>query len=247
MSDRQGATSQDGAQGQGSGTQGQQGGQGNQQSLGDQLYGQQGQQGQSQSGTGEGQLLPGQKAGESLADYATRMTSELTRARQDAGKYRTRLRQYEGDGVDAEGQTSGGQGTQNSQGQQGGQGNQQGQGNQPDPVQARIDRLERELQAERNARKAERTTGSLTNALASAGAVNPARAVRLIDSEALQVGADGTPTQESVEAAIEALRAEMPQIFTDVRGSGDGGAGNAGAGDPDDFNAQIRRRAGIRR
>lgn len=245
MSDNQGASSQAGQQGQGSGTQASQGGgQGNQQSLGDQLYGSQGQQGQSQSGTGEGQLLPGQKAGESLADYATRMTSELTRARQDAGKYRTRLRQYEGDGVDADGQTSGGQGQQQGQGQQGTQGNQQ-QGN--DPVAARIERLERELQAERNARKAERTTSSLTNALTNAGAINPARAVRLIDSEGLQVGSDGTPTPESVQEAIEALKAEMPTIFTDTRGSGDGGAGNAGAGEPDDFNAQIRRRAGIRR
>lgn len=241
MSDNQGATSQAGAQGQGSGTQASQGGgQGNQQSLGDQLFGQQGQQGQSQSGAGEGQLLAGQKPGESLADYATRMTSELTRARQDAGKYRTRLRQYEGDGVDAEGQTSGGQGTQ-QQGQQGGQGNQQ-QG-QPDPVAARIERLERELANERNARKAERTTSSLTSALTNAGAVNPARAVRLIDSEGLQVGSDGTPTPESVQEAIEALRLEMPQIFTDVRGSGDGGAGNAGAGEAEDFNAAIRRRA----
>lgn len=245
MSDNQGARSQAGQQGQGSGSQGSQGGgQGNQQSLGDQLYGSQGQQGQSQSGTGEGQLLAGQKPGESLADYATRMTSELTRARQDAGKYRTRLRQYEGDGTDADGQTSGGQGNQ-QQGQQGNQGNQQ-QG-QPDPMAARLERLERELATERAARKSERTTSSLTNALTNAGAVNPARAVRLIDSEGLQVGSDGTPTQESVEAAIEALRAEMPQIFTDVRGSGDGGAGNAGGGEPDDFNAQIRRRAGIRR
>lgn len=245
MSDNQGAGSQAGQQGQGSGTQGSQGGgQGNQQSLGDQLYGAQGQQGQSQSGTGEGQLLAGQKPGESLADYATRMTSELTRARQDAGKYRTRLRQYEGDGTDDDGQTSGGQG-QRQQGQQGNQGNQQ-QG-QPDPMQARLDRLENELKTERAARKSERVTSSLTNALTSAGALNPARAVRLIDSDALQAGADGTPTQEAIDEAINALKAEMPTIFGDVRGSGDGGAGNAGGGEPDDFNAQIRRRAGIRR
>lgn len=244
MSDNQGAGSQAGQQGQGSGSQTSQGGgQGNQQSLGDQLYGQQGQQGQSQSGTGEDQLLEGQRAGESLADYAKRMNSELTRARNDAGRYRTRLRQYEGDDQGADNQGSGSQGNQ-QQGQQGTQGNQQ-QGT--NPLQERLDRLERELRDERNARKAERVTSSLTNALASAGAVNPARAVRLIDSDALQVGADGTLSPEVIEQAISDLRADMPQLFTDVRGSGDGGAGNAGAGDPDDFNAQIRRRAGIRR
>jgi hypothetical protein len=172
------------------------------------------------------------------------MTSELTRARQDAGKYRTRLRQYEGEGAEADNQGSGtqGQGTQAQQGQQG----QQGQ-TPLDTLSATVTRLERELQAERNERKAERITSSLTNALASAGAVNPARAARMIVATELQAGSDGTPTQESIEAAIDALRADMPQIFTDVRGSGDGGAGNTGSGESDDFNAQIRRRAGIRR
>lgn len=241
MSVNLGAGSQAGQQAQDSGSQGSQGTQSGQQSLGDQLYGQQGSQGQSQPGAGEGQLLEGQRAGESLADYAKRMNSELTRARSDAGKYRTRLRQYESE--DAGGEGNGQQANQGSENQQG----QQAGANPLATLQATVSQLQRDLTNERNARKAERTTSSLTSALASAGASNAARAVRMIDTSELQTSSDGTPTPESIEQAIEALRADMPQLFSDVRGSGDGGAGNAGGGEPDDFNAQLRKRAGIRR
>lgn len=237
MSAITGATSQVGAQGTGSGSQASQSdGQGNQQSLGDQLYGQQGQQGQNQPGAGEGQLLEGQRAGESLADYGRRMNAELVRARNDAGRYRTQLRQYEGD-------TSGNQGS----GQQGqDQGAQQGQANPVAQLTTAVQTLQRELADERAARKAEQVTTTITNALAAAGAVNPGRAVRLIDTTGLQAGSSGIPTTEAIAEAVDALKAEMPQIFGDVRGSGDGGAGNAGTGTPDDFNAQIRKRAGLR-
>jgi hypothetical protein len=229
MSDNQGASSQAGQQAQGSGSQGSQGGQSSQQqSFSEQVFGQAQQGSGTQSGTEGASLLPGQNAGESLADYAARMTSELTRARQDAGRYRTELRKY-----------------QPAEGQQGAQGQQAGaQGNDLSAITAEIATLKQELENERNARKSERTTTTLISALAQAGAVNPSRAARLIDtSTEVELAADGTPTPESVSAAIAKLKADTPGIFSDVRGSGDGGAGNIGQQAGTDFNDLIRQRA----
>jgi hypothetical protein len=231
----QGAGSQAGQQSQGSGSQGNQGSQQGQQSLGDQLYGQQsnqqggqqgGQQGTSgnQSGTGQSQSFEGQRQGESLADYVARINSELGRARGDAARYRTSLRKYEGDTQqDGEGQTE------------------------FQRLSKQFETLQRDLETERNARKADRLNSTLITALAEVGAVNPARAARLIDvDQELELGQDGTPTKESLAAAIANLQRDTPGIFKDVRGSGDGGAGNTGGVDPQDFNAAIRARAGYR-
>lgn len=239
MTERDGAGSQAGQQSQGTGAQGNQSGQQGQPSLGDQVYGAQGsgnsQQGSgtqgrqgsqsgSQSGTGEAQRLEGQREGESLADYATRLNTDLKSARQDAGRYRTQLRQFQGD------DTKGDDGLTEFQ-----------------RLQRQVETLSSDLVKERNDRKADRLGGALINALATAGAINPARAMRLIDvAKELELGQDGTPTADSMQGAIGKLKAEMPTIFTDVRGSGDGNAGNNGGADPNDFNAAIRARAGYR-
>jgi len=219
MPENQGASSQAGQQAQGSGSQESQGTQQQgtqQQSLSEQVLGKQGTQ------TGS-DLLPGQKPGESIADYSARLTSELARARQDAGRYRTELRQYTGDDAKDE------QGLTEFQ-----------------RLQKQVETLGSQLTQEQSARKAERIQSSVITALADAGALNPSRAMRLIDtSTELELGQDGTPTPESVAGAIAKLKTDMPTIFADMRGSGDGGAGNQGAGDPQDFNALIRRRAGV--
>jgi len=218
MTDSQGASSQAGQQAQGSGSQGSQGSQqGAQQSLSEQVLGKQ------ETQTGSENLLPGQKPGESINDYSARLTTELERARKDAGRYRTELRQYTGDDAKDE------QGLTEFQ-----------------RLSKTVETLQSQLANEQSARKAEKATSSIIAALADAGAINPTRAMRLIDtSTELELGQDGTPTPESVAGAIAKLKADMPTVFADIRGSGDGGAGNQGAGDPQDFNALIRRRAGV--
>lgn len=174
-----------------------------------------------QPGAEQGTRLEGQRDGETAEQFAQRLYQELSRTRKEAGNYRTQLRELKGDPEPgADGLTD----YQRLQGQ--------------------VTQLANALKAERDARKAEQVSTSLIAALADAGAVNPSRAIRLIDvSTELELGQDGQPTPESVQGAISRLTQEMPGIFNDVRGSGDGGAGNQGGYDPNDFNAQLRARA----
>src|SRR6478736_376661 len=188
MTDSQGASSQAGQQAQGSGSQGSQGSQqGAQQSLSEQVLGKQ------ETQTGSENLLPGQKPGESINDYSARLTTELERARKDAGRYRTELRQYTGDDAKDE------QGLTEFQ-----------------RLSKTVETLQSQLANEQSARKAEKATSSIIAALADAGAINPTRAMRLIDtSTELELGQDGTPTPESVAGAIAKLKADMPTVFAD--------------------------------
>lgn len=178
----------------------------------------------SQAGPGQGQRFEGMKEGETLEAFVTRTNQELARTRREAAQYRTKVRELAGDPTqDAEGLTE------------------------FQRLQRQVEGLTNDLSAERNARKSERVSTALITALAEAGAVSPNRAMRLIDvSKELEIGQDGEPTPESVGEAVRKLAAEMPTIFGDVRGNGDGGAGNHGFGgatDPNDFNAAIRARA----
>lgn len=176
---------------------------------------QQGQQ--ADAGTAD---FPGIKAGETPAQYVARMQRDLAEARQQAGKYRTELRTKVGDTTpNAEGKTE------------------------FQILQEQLGRVQSDLEAERQARKADKSQAQVVNALAEAGAVSPARCVKLLDFADGDIGADGSITPEALAHAVATLKAEMPQVFTDTRGSGDGGAGNGGYVPPVDFNEQIRARA----
>lgn len=169
-----------------------------------------------------GVQLPGRKDGETIEAYATRMQSELTRARQDAGKYRTKLRDLTGE-VD-----TGEDGLTEFQ-----------------RLQKQFETLSGQLNDERNARKTEKISTAIISALAEAGAASPTRTMRLVDtSKELELDDSGTPTPESLGAMVAKLQQEMPTLFFDVRGSGDGFPGNSTTGEPSDFNAMIRARAG---
>ncbi len=219
---------------QGSGSQGSSG---QSQSLGDQLYGAQAaQQGnqqatQQQQSTQAAQAQPiifdDRRAGETVQQYVDRLKGTLKSTNAEAAKWRNQVRALAGE------EGAGNQGAQGAQ-----------HNGVPNELDQRIATLERELNQERQARKGERLTTALTGALSTAGAVNVARAVMLIPPTELVLDTSGAPTAESITAAISKLKAEMPMIFTDTVGNGDGGAGNAGAGEAEDFNAQIRRRAG---
>jgi hypothetical protein len=204
------------------------------------------QQGQHGSGSQEGQNqgqnqgldldsleLPGRHAGESLTDYATRLHGALQTARKQAATYRTRLASSGLNTDDDEGgnQQGGGSGSQAGQNQQR---NQQGAGEND-----RVARLERMLMEEREARKTDRMTAQLMTALANEGALNPERAMRLIDMASLNVDDDGTI--DDPLGAVRELRASDPYLFGDRRGNADGGAG-LGSDAVNDFNAMIRAR-----
>lgn len=207
------------------------------------------QAGQSSAGQGDGQQGQGSQAGQTQEPYFnetfmhegetveqafTRMQGALETARKQAAGYRQRL---QGDSSGSQAGQSGNQGGQgNTQGQQGNS----GQGQQGTDTEARIAALERALQTERQSNAESRTRTQLIEALSNEGAVNAARAVRLIDLDTLDIGDDGTVTDPL--GAVRALKADMPQIFQDTRGGGDGGSGNtSGAGQS--FNDLIRARA----
>jgi hypothetical protein len=165
------------------------------------------------------------KEGETAEQYITRINAELARARADAGKYRTELRSKVGDTEPGEdGKTE------------------------FQRLQDQLGTLTKDLQAERQARKADKMQAQVVDALASAGAVSPARAARMLDIADADLSDDGTVAPEALQAAIFTLKSEMPQVFTDTRGNGDGGAGQqGGSAGTQDFNAMIRERAGMRR
>jgi hypothetical protein len=96
------------------------------------------------------------------------------------------------------------------------------------------DRLLTELQSER----AERL---VTTAASKANALRPDAIFRLV-REGLEFE-DGKPT--NVEDAIAAAKADYPELFRLVSGSGDGGKGGDVGSDPNAaINAAIRRAAG---
>jgi hypothetical protein len=161
------------------------------------------------------------KEGETLLQFAQRQAKEAGDTRKEAARYRTELRKLVGDN------TPGDDGLTEYQ-----------------RLQRQVEALNNDLTAERQARKADKVTTSLITGLAEAGAVNPGRAIRLIDIEQeLELDQSGTPTPESVQAAIQKLAQDMPQIFNDVRGNADGGTGNLGNPDSNDINALFRARA----
>ena len=190
-----------------------------------------GQQGNPGSQAGQdysGFRFEGQGEEESVPDFVSRILGDLTTARKQAATYRTRLN---GEG--------------NQQAQQSQQATQQNQNGDQSNLAAQLLTLQRELAEERETRKAEKINSQLISALASAGAVNPAKAVRLIDLSDLDIDETGAIVDPG--AAVRTLKAEMPTIFTTSKGNGDGGAGNGGAGgNTSDMNSLIRRRAGMR-
>lgn len=197
---------------------------GQQQSLGTQVMGQAPKPEDKTQGQQSGQLLAGQKEGETLEAYATRMQKELTDARQDAGKYRTELRKFAGDDTKDE------QGLTEFQ-----------------RLQRQLETITKNLDETRQARKADRMQAQLVSALATAGAAEPDLTRQLLQIADEHIGQDGDIVPEAVNLAIVQLRQKMPQLFTDKRGNGDGGAG-AGEGGNDhsqDINWQIRARAGV--
>jgi len=196
--------------------------------------GQQSQQGNG-SGSQEGQSnqqgsndirFDGQGEQETLTDFVSRVLADRETARKQAASYRQRL---------GEGTSQQGQGTQQEQGQQ---------GQSQDTLAATVRQLQTDLQAERTQRRSEKIQSQLVTALSGANAVNPARAVRLIDLADLDI--DDAGNVQDTEAAIRSLKADMPQIFQASRGSGDGGAGRDGDSDSQNMNVLIRRRAGVR-
>jgi len=161
------------------------------------------------------------KDGETVEAYSSRLSKEVSDARKEAARYRTELRKLAGE------TTPGDDGLTDFQ-----------------RLQKQVENLQQDLTSERQARSKEKVSTSLISALAEAGAVNPTLAIRLIDTQTdLELGADGLPTPESIVSAVAGLATKMPQIFGDVRGSGDGGAGNAFQPESQDFNAMLRARA----
>lgn len=209
-----------------SGTDGQQ----QQQQNGSGSQAGQNQQGQQQQQ--EALELPGMLAGESVKDYAERIHGALQTARKQAATYRNRLSQS-GQSTDDDDDA----GTGTGSGSQAGQGQQRNQQGSDD---TRLARLEKALADERAARRTDRMTSQLTSALAKEGALNPDRALRLIDFDELNVSDDGTI--DDPLGAVRALKASDPYLFGDKRGSADGGAG-MGSEPSNDINAMIRAKA----
>jgi hypothetical protein len=220
------------------------GSQAGQQALGSQAGqststdGQQGQQNGAGSQEGQHQtqeqiVLEGMLPGETLEQAWQRVTGALSTSRKQAASYRTRLQSQgvtDPDNEDNAGSPAG-QRTQSS-------GNSRNDAGNDD----RIARLENELRAEREARRGETTARQLLGALASEGALNPERAMRLIDTARLNVGDDGSV--DDPLGAVRELKASDPYLFGDRRGSADGGAG-MGSDAPIDLNTAIRRKAGF--
>lgn len=64
----------------------------------------------------------------------------------------------------------------------------------------------------------------LHDALSQAGALNPATAQKVLDSDAVKLDANGAPTEASVKAAILALKTSDPYLFKRTA-TADAGAG----------------------
>lgn len=232
MSVGQGAGSQAGQQGSAGSQAGQQSAQGqSQQGSGSQA----GQSGQGEQQQAQEVRLAGMLDGETLQQAWDRINGALATTRKQAAGYRQRL------GVGTE---DGGQQQQSDNQQGNGQGSgQQQQQAANSPESARIARLEAALLHEQGARRSEQIARQLTNALVAEGAINPELTLRMIDIETLDVGDDGKIADAA--GAVRVLKSQMPQIFGDLRGAGDGGAGGFGSTAPLDFNAMIRRKAGF--
>ena len=164
-------------------------------------------------------MYPGIKQGETPTQWGQRMAKEASDARRDAGRYRTELRSKVGE------TTPGEDGKTEFQ-----------------RLQDQLGNLQGELEQERSARKADKMQAQVITALAEAGAISPVRIVRLLELADADIDTNGVVSPEALAYAISQLKSEMPQVFTDLRGTGDGGAGNQGP-TPIDFNDQIRQRA----
>lgn len=138
-------------------------------------------------------------------DKKTYSAAEMKRARNDAAKYRTRLRDLEK--ADEERKKS---------------------------EMTETDRLKAEKEeADKKAAKAEkelakeRINSAITAAATAARFADPTDAHAFIDVASITVTDDGKPDGRSVKAAVDKLAKDKPHLVTPI-GSGDGGSQNGG-------------------
>lgn len=197
-----------------------------------------GQQDQHPAGTPQAGQAPGdgdpQFSLESIQDpalkaYLQRQESELTRARQEAARYRTEARTH------AE---------QVQQFQRQSETAEQAAQREATERQARLDALEQE-------NRDLKVGGAVQAAAVKAQALNPTTVWDLIKARGLQVETDEQGRPTNVDAVLAAVKASDPYLFRQAQVGADAGAGNGSgqvtgpAGSGDDINSLLRGR-GIR-
>lgn len=211
---------------QGNGSQGQEPGTGTQgqgQEPASQQGQQQGNQGQepgAQDGQGQADISTMSEA--DLRVYAAKVQKDAEEARREAAKHRTtatsaqaKVQEYE-----------------------------RNQMSEAQKAQADLEAATAKAQELETQVRDLRVGSVVRDALSQAGALNPATAQKVLDSAAVKLDANGNPTEDSVKAAIQALKTSDPYLFKRTA-TADAGAGQHN-GSPEggsSINDMIRGRA----